>query len=54
MKNYIMGFLVAYTLSITWFSYGMYNGFIASIQQACVERVSPAPVDFVNGLQGRK
>lgn len=53
MKNILLGFLAAYTILITFFTYGMYHGQIASIQQACVERSVPSPVDYVTELQRR-
>lgn len=55
MKNAILGFMTAYTILISCFAAGMYKGQIASIQQACVERASVTPVDFVTDLErGRK
>jgi hypothetical protein len=50
MRNAILGFLVCYTILITCYAAGLHNGRIASIQQACVERVSVAPVDLVEQL----
>ncbi len=54
MKNIALGFLAAYTILISLFALGMYHGQIASISQACVERTSVAPADYVSQLQGRK
>lgn len=54
MKNYIMGFLLCYTILITAFASGMYNGRIASISQACVERVGVVPQDYVTQLEGKR
>lgn len=54
MKNYIMGFLLCYTILITAYAAGLHNGRIASISQACVERVGVVPQDYVTQLEGRK
>jgi hypothetical protein len=55
MKNYIVGFLICYTILITAYAAGLHNGRIASIQQACVERTSVAPVDLISELErGRR
>lgn len=54
MKNIMLGFLAAYTILVSCFTFGMYTGRVASIQQACVERVSPAPLDYVSQIERRK
>lgn len=53
-KNFVMGFLACYTILITCYAAGLHGGRIASIQQACVERVSVAPVDLVDQLGGKR
>lgn len=40
IKQFILGFLLCYTILITAYAAGLHNGRIASIGQACVEKVS--------------
>ena len=54
MKNYITGFLLAYTILITLFTLGMYNGQIASNKQACVEHVGVVPSNYIDRLEGKQ
>lgn len=51
IKNFIVGFLLAYTILVTAYAAGLHNGHIASIRQACVERASIAPVDLIGQLE---
>lgn len=54
MKNYIMGFLLCYTVLVTAYAVMMHTGRIASISQACVERVGVVPQDYVTQLEKRQ
>ncbi len=53
MKQYLIGFFTAYAFLVTCYAAGLHNGKVASISQACVERTSVAPADFVSQLEGR-
>lgn len=54
MSKYLIGFFIAYTITATWYAYMLHTGRVASISQACVERVTAAPVDFVTELEQRR
>jgi hypothetical protein len=51
MKHYALGLFTAYSFLLTCYAAGLHNGKIASISQACVERTTVAPADFVAELQ---
>lgn len=53
-KNFIMGFLACYTVLVTAYAVMMHTGRIASISQACVERVGVVPQDYVTQLEKRQ
>lgn len=53
MKNYITGFLLAYTMLVTAYAGALHNGYVASIDQACVERAGVVPADYLTELKGR-
>lgn len=51
MKNYITGFLLAYTILITIYAYSLHTGKVASNRQACVEHVGVVPAgDYLEEL----
>lgn len=53
MKHYALGLFTAYSFLITCYAAGLHSGRIASISQACVERVGVAPADYVTQLEGK-
>jgi len=50
MQKYMLGFMTAYTILVSCYAAGMHTGRIASIQQACVERSTVSPADYVEQL----
>lgn len=48
MKNYIMGFLLCYTILITAYAAGLHTGKVVTVKATCA-----APVDFVTQLEGK-
>lgn len=51
MKNLIFGFLLAYTILLSCFTWGLYHGKVASSQQACVTRTGVVPLESVTDIQ---